>query len=389
MRIALRTSGGRGDYELAGRYGKIGVGELLDKNFSYQLSPGMVLNGFAAAHRLSGKPRIRPEGDGEHAYKILGAVLLLPTPMRELRKTGTSNIVLRDRAFAVTGIDVDVLPQQVGANTTFAPTAIWVTNTVTSSRIDFPSRMAAVNLLWNAADISKHEAAPLLRAHRDAVEAGAHPGIMRAATDIQKYFDIETDVLPLLLSAVGLSGVAVGEDVPDLGEVPAAAPDNEDDDTPPEESARDRVFKWRKQAVRGAEARAFSVNVRKAYGHRCVFSGEALPKFDEISSSGVDGAHILPWATHNLNNVINGLCLCKLCHWAFDTGIFKFDFDPKGGSYLLSVPKKIEKSARAAHFDIDPFVKLQGAIPVSRLPSKRVLWPSQTYIATLNKNLYG
>lgn len=39
MRIALRTSGGRGEYELAGRQGPVGVANLFDLDLRFELTP--------------------------------------------------------------------------------------------------------------------------------------------------------------------------------------------------------------------------------------------------------------------------------------------------------------------------------------------------------------
>lgn len=60
MRIALRPSGGRGDYELAGSFDTVHASDLLEKRFFFQLTPALTIDGRATAHRLSGKPRIRP-----------------------------------------------------------------------------------------------------------------------------------------------------------------------------------------------------------------------------------------------------------------------------------------------------------------------------------------
>ena len=88
MRIALRPSGGRGDYELAGSYNQLHASDLLEKRFFFQITPVLVIDGKAYAKRLSGKPRIRPEG-GKHAYVLIASILLLPPPRRELIKTPT------------------------------------------------------------------------------------------------------------------------------------------------------------------------------------------------------------------------------------------------------------------------------------------------------------
>ena len=141
---------------------------------------------------------------------------------------------------------------------------------------------------------------------------------------------------------------------------------------------------WRVQADRGPGAREFSVQVREAYDHRCLFSGERFPKLPAFGGAGVDGAHILPWATHKLNVVRNGLCLCKLCHWAFDNGLLQLDFDDEANLYLLSIPPDIEAAAVPAGLDLDRFSGYLGPIDSTRFPSNQNLWPSVDWIREFN-----
>ena len=89
MRIALRTSGGRGEYELAGHQSNIGASDLLGRRLTYQLTPDLVLDGLSRAEHVQGKPRIRLEEGGSHIYRVLADVFLLPLPRRELREAPT------------------------------------------------------------------------------------------------------------------------------------------------------------------------------------------------------------------------------------------------------------------------------------------------------------
>jgi hypothetical protein len=43
MRIALRPSGGRGDYELAGSDNGVPASELFEKQFYYQITPSLTM----------------------------------------------------------------------------------------------------------------------------------------------------------------------------------------------------------------------------------------------------------------------------------------------------------------------------------------------------------
>jgi hypothetical protein len=381
MRIALRPSGGRGDYELAGSFGGLHASDLLEKQFSFQLTPNLVIDGKAVARRLSGKPRIRPDVDGLHAYVIAAAILLLPVPRRELIKTPEGAPLLANGEYTIAGIDVDVVTNLAGS-VTFAPTAIWGRSQGGLLKIEFADRMALVTNLWSAADSLDTPIAGLVRAHYTAVVSSEHKKIADAAKAIRSYYAIEGDLLPALLSAMGLtdpnesSPTGLSSNTGDFA--------IEDKNSTSTESLKERVRKWRLQADRGPGAREFSKKVRDAYDHRCLFSGERFPRIDGLDSAGVDGAHVLPWSTHQLNSVTNGICLCKQCHWGFDNGLLRLDFDTAASTYVLSIPKGIEAVAKEAKFDLQPFLKNSGVIPSVRLPANEALWPSPHFIAQLN-----
>jgi hypothetical protein len=160
--------------------------------------------------------------------------------------------------------------------------------------------------------------------------------------------------------------------------------ESEDNNASPQNSLRERIRKWRKQADRGPGARKFSIAVREAYDYRCLFSGERFPKLELTDSAGVDGAHILPWSTHGLNSVKNGICLCKQCHWGFDNGLLKLNFDIQSNSYVLSIPKNIEVVANKENFDLEHFQRNSGELDKSRLPADHKLWPSPEYLQEFN-----
>lgn len=387
MRIALRPSGGRGDYELAGSDNGVLASTLLEKEFYYQITPSLIIDGKAKAHKLSGKPRIRPEGIGEHPYVVIFSILLLPPPRRELIKTtSTALTALSSKDYILSGIDVDVV-ENGATNVVFAPTNIWAKNQGGILKVDFDERMAIVATLWAAASQQKNELGKLILRHRDAAIASDHANISGAAREIQKFFSVNTDVLPLILQKFNLpdylstayTGISDN----------TAGYESEDKASPPQDSLRERIWKWRRQADRGPGARKFSVDVRKAYDFRCFFSGERFPKFELIDSAGVDGAHILPWSTHGLNSVANGICLCKQCHWGFDNGLLRLNFDNQSNSYLLSIPKDVEKIANTANFDLGHFQKNIGVLDKARLPTDEKLWPSPKYIQEFNAKLPG
>ena len=78
----------------------------------------------------------------------------------------------------------------------------------------------------------------------------------------------------------------------------------------------------------------------------------------------------------------------KLCHWAFDAGLLKLDFDANCSAYVLEIPTGVRDAAAKAKFDLGYFEPLAGKIPASRLPASQNAWPSPKYLAELNKFMF-
>lgn len=72
------------------------------------------------------------------------------------------------------------------------------------------------------------------------------------------------------------------------------------------------------ESRRRARDRAFTELVRDAYDEQCAICGEARETPD--GNPEVEAAHIYPKHKGGSDDVRNGLALCKLHHWAFDTG---------------------------------------------------------------------
>src|SRR4051812_8972634 len=145
MRIALRTSGGRGEYELAGKQGSVHASDLFNKELCYELTPSIVLPGRAIATRVQGKPRIRLEDQQTttHLYRLLAGVLLLPKPKREFKQTHGAELLKRE-AYSMTAIKVDVSDVQA-AKAVIRPTDILLENAdKQQEKIIFAHRMGRI-----------------------------------------------------------------------------------------------------------------------------------------------------------------------------------------------------------------------------------------------------
>jgi hypothetical protein len=385
MRIALRTSGGRGEYELAGNQGPILASTLFDHQIAYELTPTIIIHGRAAVLHMQGKPRIRLDEHTRtsHFYLLLAGVLLLPSPKRELSKT-LDGVLLKKDSYSMTTIKVDVgriEPRSV----TLRPTDLIIaTADGDSGRIDFAQRMSDVIRMWDAAADKNTALADLLKRHKQAIMAPDpnHKAILLISESIERMVDTEEDPLPLIARDLGVElGISSS---PEMG-VTSASDYGLVDEKTATTAKSEAIKKWRLISVRGKAGVKFREDVTRAYNYRCMFTGKRLPRLDVTSSVGVDASHILPWSTHGINSVPNGICLDKLCHWAFDEGILRLSFDATGGKYNLSVPETVSTAAVPKGFEIDYFRALTGPIPEDRLPVSPAQRPSPSFLTEFNK----
>lgn len=390
----LRTSGGRGEYELAGSSGSTRVADVAGRPIFFSITSEITIPSRSrclSANESQGKPRIRLESAGKsgekHAYLVLRSLLMLPEPIRELSQTGHGPLVLENEKFSINAISVDVL--SVAANSVvLRPTAIEYRNADNNREVmSVASRMARVLEIWRAAENSQSPLATLVRHHRNIVlnSPELHSALNAAATAIQKHFNTKRDYIESVANALGTTlPETIAMDDPLI--VQPALPE---DDPLSKVAARRRNMRiWRMQEVRGPDARAFSRAVRQAYDSRCAFSGVRLPKLPITYTPGVDAAHILPWRAYDLNHVSNGICLSKHFHWAFDNGIIRLDYLPITGRYTLSIPEVSLEAAHTGGMDLDPFLPFVGDVPADRFPTAASTRPNRKYLEQLNAELF-
>jgi hypothetical protein len=391
MRIALRTSGGRGEYELAGRQGTTQSTALQNLLIDFEIAPGIVLPSFSRMifDPIQKKPRIRlavdVAPDAVHAYRLFAAVLLLPPSIRELGKTPTGPLQLEPKQYSITGIDVDVVSHGATA-VLLRPKALHLGNRSSNCVFPFAARYAAVVDLWQQSSILPPPLTAFVNAHRTAICAGSpsHTKILATATALRKA--IETSAASSVITAALDSALEDWID-PTIPDTQAAVPDAEEDPSTPKDSMRSIIRIWRRIVSRGASGQAFSRRVKESYRFTCLMSGRTLPAIDKGYAAGVDAAHILPWASSGINAITNGLCLDKLSHWAFDCGLLRLDWD--GTQFAVSIPKERALLAAARNVDIAYLASLSGPVPEARLPSNKKLWPDPEALKQLNTEFYG
>lgn len=391
MRIALRTGAGRGAYELAGTQGSYTASSLFDKEMFYELTPSLIVPGYTVPSLRQGKPRIniddwaRPYAT--HLYRWLAALLLLPSPVREFRNTA-GNTLVADKAYSMTAIKIDVVAIELDRSVVRPTEILLETFGGFRQSLNFINRMSRLMRIWTAADSSNNSPlTELLRQHRDAVQAQSmdHKKIERLAINIFRYLQTIYDPLQYIESVLGIDqGLGTEELVP----ITEATEFGVDDAIPPELARIEAVRKWRKVAARDASAQQFRIEVKSYYRDTCLFTGQKLPKLKVIASSGVDAAHILPWASYGINSVSNGICLSKQSHWAFDSGVIKFSFDRSVNQYVISIPDVVSIEARQMDFSLDAYSRMVGPIPRERLPANTNLWPDPDYIDAYNESMF-
>jgi hypothetical protein len=74
--------------------------------------------------------------------------------------------------------------------------------------------------------------------------------------------------------------------------------------------------------------RGFRQAVLEAYDYKCSFCGIKI--YDPYTRNWeVEAAHIVPHSEKGKDDLLNGLALCRLHHWAFDVGWFTLNYDFK------------------------------------------------------------
>lgn len=390
MRIALRTSGGRGEYEMAGSHESIRVHDVFDRQILLELLPGFRFPTNNFVRHTQGKPRIRllaPYTDS-HTYLILAAILLLPKPKREIGATPGGKLQIYKDNFSVMSIPFDVVELTATELVVF-PTQIVLSNsTFDSVRLDVIERLRIVMACWEAASKQNSALSNAVIQHKNAFNSGDVRAIISAAESIRLANVEPDDPLRHITKDLNLPNLDelmwLGVHATDTEEAMALGEENLAE---LKEAARNRIKVWQQVAFRGAAGAKFSIEVRQAYDHTCLFTGMRLPKTSTTGSSGVDAAHILPWAEYDLNTISNGLCLSKLCHWAFDAGILLLNYDTPTSSYRISLSQAALEAESTGLLKLDGLKDIQGVVSASLLPKDRSNWPNPSFLKVYNEAL--
>ena len=390
MRIALRTSGGRGEYEAAGSHESIRIHDVLDRQIILELLPGFRFPTNNFIRHTQGKPRIRlldPYADS-HVYLILAAILLLPKPKREIGATPGGKLQIYKDNFSVMSIPFDIV-ELTATEIVISPTQIILSNSsLDSVRLDVIERLRIVMACWEASSKQSSALASSVTKHQNAFNSHDVLAVINATKSIRLTTAEPDDPLRHITKDLNLPNLDelmwLGVHATETEEAMGLGEENLED---LKEAARNRIKVWRQVALRGAAGAKFSTEVRQAYNHTCLFTGMRLPKTPTTGSSGVDAAHILPWAEYNLNVVSNGLCLSKLCHWAFDAGILQLNFDTLSSKYGIALSPAAVAAESTGLLKLDGLKDIQGVVSNSLLPKDSASWPNPSFLKVYNEAL--
>lgn len=375
---------------MAGSHEAIRVHDVFNREILLELLPGFRFPTNNFVRHTQGKPRIRlldPHSD-YHIYLILAAILLLPKPKREIGATPGGKLQIYKDNFSVMSIPFDVV-ELSNTEIVISPNQMVLSNsTFDSVRLDVIERLRIVMACWDAASKQSSVLASAVVQHRNAFNSHDVKAVI-AATQSIRLANIEPDD-PLRhitknLNLLNLDELMwLGVHATETEEAMALGEENLEE---LKEAARKRIKVWQQVALRGAAGARFSTEVRQAYNHTCLFTGMRLPKTPATASSGVDAAHILPWAEYNLNAVSNGLCLSKLCHWAFDAGILQLSYDTQTSNYGISLSAAALAAESAGLLKLEGLKDIQGVVSTSLLPKDSTNWPSPSFLKVYNEAL--
>jgi len=393
MKIAFRTSGGRGEYELAGRQGKKSVTDFAGYSFDFQVSPYILVPGKCKLQINGGKPRLRlDDSNATHAYRWISALLLLHKPNRvRVENPAHATSIDYSAGYQISGIRVDVSAlNATSQHCKLRPTVLEVHQGDVTDYLSIPERVSRVQAALDNKDKLPDQIATALGTFEAAfLNPVSHKRLEQLRDSVYSAVEAtypdsnHSDVLPTLEALTGEVPHPFVEQV----EEQEAADNGEDDQRSEIQIRADYIRAWRMVTERGHKGRKFSKEVLKAYGSRCLITGLQLPKTRANSIPGVDAAHILPWANYDLDKVTNGVCLSKTYHWAFDAGVIRIVYDKAANTYVRLIEEVTRQLLSEDGFDLADFDQNLGPIPVDRLPANKAEWPDATFLEEFNKLL--
>ena len=399
MRISKEISGnavrrdeplrqGRGEFEWC----DVGANDpdadaLIQRRILLALPGNVVIDTSCIFGHQGGKQRVRTTGGQRETYPNwqIATALMMPRQTRTEQHWGDGLPIMRASQYCVTHINFSQVTLEKNSRAKCIVETIEIANQFQQDTIAAVDRFADVQTVWDARQRFDEPLAALIAQHENLVRSGAALG-----PEAHRIVDQLQVAAARHATDYGIPGTAPTADVlPSLLRIAQRStepqPSSPVDQIPAEEiHIRRRVVKdWRRWvASRGAASARFRREVREAYRSTCLVCGLCLPTTGADSNPGVDAAHILPWAQFDLDHVKNGMCLCKLHHWAFDDGLIEINHN--GTDYIVRIPNDAEdEMLDKPEFSLGFLKQNTGVIPRERLPADPAQWPSPEFLAHL------
>jgi len=377
MRISRRTSGGRGEYEISEQSPEgLNPTDLLGRRLSLALADDWQFDTGTTLTRQGGKRRLRMlPGVEIHLHRQVAAALMMPYPVRADQPLGRGAPVLKADQYAIEHIELNSANLVGEDRAVLAATEILVRNrTYLAEELHLTDRIAQLRRIWGEHASYPAPISSLLEEHRHLATSGDPiPGrAEKIVEELQRTLSETGADLGILFHSENTDVIRPLKETLDISQVPPEPPIAVEEVDPEEVEIRRRTVKeWKRWAnSRGAASAKFRHSVREAYRSTCIVCGVHLPVTNFNATPGVDAAHILPWSDYDLDETFNGLCLCKLHHWAFDEGLIVIRHE--GGRYLVEVPEDVIQGIRGhvAGFSVEELLRHAGPIPEARLPAR-------------------
>jgi putative restriction endonuclease len=130
--------------------------------------------------------------------------------------------------------------------------------------------------------------------------------------------------------------------------------------------------------------RAFKQVVREAYEYKCAVCGMKICSPNTMQWE-VEAAHIVPHRANGKDDILNGIALCRLHHWAFDVGWFTLENNLR----IITSRKIRDLSADNGHLgDFDFIGHLSKEELMISLPKDQSIYPHPTAIKWHRDNIF-
>lgn len=147
-------------------------------------------------------------------------------------------------------------------------------------------------------------------------------------------------------------------------------------------------FEHKKTVIHTQEAklrnRAFRQAIKEVYDFKCAVCGMKINSPNTFQWE-VEAAHIVPHSANGKDDILNGLALCRLHHWAFDVGWFALE-----DNYRILASRKIKDLPTdfGKLGDYDFIGQLSKENLIIALPKEQGVYPHPNAIKWHRENIF-